>query len=62
MINTDIMLWQNSASSADTTDMWSTRNGKPMTDTQQDLSTSTVRDSSSGAVTYTTLRSLETGD
>ena len=34
MYNTDMILWQNSASSAKTTDLWSTSHARPVSDTR----------------------------
>ena len=61
MYNTDMILWQNKASSAVTTDLWSKDRGTPKADATQNYRSRSLRDSS-GAVTFTSMRLMDTGD
>jgi hypothetical protein len=62
MVDTDMIVWQTPSSGPSTTDLWSTSNGKPSTDAQQDVTTTAVTINSDKSVHFTSERPLDTGD
>lgn len=60
MTNTDMILWQ-AGTTATTKDLWSTSHATPVTDTTNNLSTTSVANSNS-TVTFTTTRAMDTKD
>jgi hypothetical protein len=60
MKNTDMILWQASAS-PQTTDLWSLGDVRPQVDSKQDVTTNFVR-LADNSVRFTSERLLDTGD